>query len=350
MPRFRFVPIVSILLFAHLALADQISLKNGDRLTGTIVKSDEKTLTLKSEFAGVVTVPMDAIVQISSDQQLNVATKDGQTLIGQVATGADKLEIKTPDAGTVSVAKDAVVALRSKDEQAAWERLQHPKLRQLWAGNIDVGLSFTAGNAKSTSFSIAMKAARTTTTDKISVYATSLYARNSTTGESMVTANAKRGGGRYDFNLTPRLFAFGFSDLESDDFQALDLRVNAGGGLGWHALKTERVTMDFFGGASVNNENFATGLSRTSGDLVIGNETTIKLASRTSFTEKTVYYPNMSETGEYRLAFDGTLAAALNSWLSWQLSGSDRYLSNPLPGLKTNDIIVSTGLRLTFGK
>jgi hypothetical protein len=32
------------------------------------------------------------------------------------------------------------------------------------------------------------------------------------------------------------------------------------------------------------------------------------------------------------------------------LTISDRYLSNPLPGKKTNDILLTTGLRLTFAK
>jgi hypothetical protein len=36
--------------------ADQIVLKNGDRLTGTIEKSDDKALVIKTAFAGEVTV------------------------------------------------------------------------------------------------------------------------------------------------------------------------------------------------------------------------------------------------------------------------------------------------------
>ena len=35
-------------------LADQVSLKNGDRLSGTIIKYDGENLILKSEFAGEV--------------------------------------------------------------------------------------------------------------------------------------------------------------------------------------------------------------------------------------------------------------------------------------------------------
>jgi hypothetical protein len=38
------------------ALGDQVSLKNGDRMSGTIVKSDCKTLVLHTDYAGDVTL------------------------------------------------------------------------------------------------------------------------------------------------------------------------------------------------------------------------------------------------------------------------------------------------------
>lgn len=350
MSKFRFLSIALMLLFSHYAIADQVVLKNGDRISGAIVKSDGKSLTLKSEFAGTLTIPMDAIVQISSDQQLHVVTREGQTVVGALAVDANKLEVKSADKGTVSLVRDSVVAVRSNDEQAAWQRMQHPGLGQLWAGSFDAGLSLTQGNAKTSAFNLAFNAARATTRDKITLYATSLYARNSTTGESIVTANAKRGGGRYDYNLNSRSFVFGFADLESDDFQKLDLRVNPGGGVGWHAVQAERMKLDFFGGGSLNREWFATGLNRTSGDLVAGNELTVKLSGSTLWKERTVFYPNMTERGEYRVAFDTSLSQALSKLLSWQLSLSDRYLSNPIFGTKSNDLILSTGIRLTFAR
>src|SRR5690349_16034595 len=53
--------VFSLLLIACSARADQVVLKNGDRLTGKIVSGDGKTLLLKSEFAGDVTIQWDAI-------------------------------------------------------------------------------------------------------------------------------------------------------------------------------------------------------------------------------------------------------------------------------------------------
>ena len=46
--------------------ADQIVLKNGDRLTGVIETSDDKTLVIKTEFAGEVTVQWSAVQDINS--------------------------------------------------------------------------------------------------------------------------------------------------------------------------------------------------------------------------------------------------------------------------------------------
>ena len=54
----HFVFFLSLALLCPALFADQVSLKNGDRLTGTIVKSDAKTLVLKTEAAGEVTFPV----------------------------------------------------------------------------------------------------------------------------------------------------------------------------------------------------------------------------------------------------------------------------------------------------
>ena len=93
------------------ALADQITLKNGDRLTGTVVKSDAKTLLLKTDFAGDVTLQWDAVTSIVSTQTLHLALKDGQTIVGIVATTDSKFEVATKETGPVTATKDAVVSV-----------------------------------------------------------------------------------------------------------------------------------------------------------------------------------------------------------------------------------------------
>ena len=72
-------------LLTVLAFADQVVLKNGDRLTGSITKSDGKTLVIKTDYAGEVTVKFDAIQSLTSTGDLNV-TLGGKTAVGPVTT------------------------------------------------------------------------------------------------------------------------------------------------------------------------------------------------------------------------------------------------------------------------
>ena len=333
--------------------ADQVTLKNGDRLSGTILKSDGETLSLKSEFAGEVKIQWAAIERLSSDRPLYVLLKDGQIIFGTVTTTTSRIEVQTKDAGIVATTKEAIQLLRSEAEHAAHlaevERLRNPRLGDLWSGSADAGLSLTKGNADTTTVGVGAQAARTTTRDKTSVYFASLFAKNKTTGESLTTASSVRGGLRYDFNLSDRVFAFGLSDIEYDKFQHLDLRLVLGGGLGFHAAKTERTRLDLFGGGAFNQEYFSTGLNRKSGEIILGEELNYKLSSSTSLAQRAVLYPNLSEIGEFRIAFDTTAVTRLSKNLGWQVTLSDRYTSNPIQGIKKNDLLLTTGVRVTFG-
>ena len=335
------------------ALADQLILKNGDRLTGTILKSDGENLIMKSEFAGEVKIQWAAVEQLSSDRPLYVLLKDGQVIFGTVTTTTNKIEVQTKEAGIVAITKEAIQLLRSEAEHTAHlaevERLRNPGLGDLWSGSADAGLSLTKGNADTTTIGVGAQASRTTTTDKTSVYFASLFAKNSTTGDSVTTASSVRGGLRYDFNLSKRVFAFGLSDIEYDKFQDLDLRLVLGGGLGFHATRTERTRLDLFAGGAFNQEYFSTGEKRKSGEVILGEELSYKLSSSTSLAQRAVLYPNLSEIGEFRFSFDTTAVTRLSKSLGWQVTLSDRYISNPISGLKKNDLLLTTGLRVTFG-
>jgi putative salt-induced outer membrane protein YdiY len=222
---------------------------------------------------------------------------------------------------------------------------------------VDTGLSLTRGNSATLSFNLAAKAVRQTAKDKITVYSTAVYATDDTNPPNRTTAHNIIGGIRGDFNLNERVFVFGFTDFEYDEFQHLDLRNVLGGGLGYHVFKSANATFDVFGGADFQQEYFSpnppttlTNTTRKTGEVVVGEELDAKLNGRTTLSEKASFFPNVSDTGEYRFQFDASAATKLKSWLSWQVTYSDRYISNPLVGLKGNDQILSSGLRVTFGK
>ena len=353
----RNVLLLLVLCFcANSAPADQVTLKNGDRLSGTIVKTDEDKLEMKSEFAGDVKLPWSAIVAIVSAEPLHIALKNGQTIVGVVTTKDEKFEVAAPS-GPIEAPKSEVVAVRNNAEQGVFMRMEHPRIIDLWAALVDAGLSFTRGNSDSTNFALTGKAARTTKRTKISLYSTEIYARSKLAGVSNTTASAIRGGARVDVNLRGRSFAFGLADFEHDRFQDLDLRSVLGGGLGYHLIKEKDRTFDVFGGLTYNQEYYSQPFSppnpsttRKTAEFVLGETLATKLGSRTTLAEQFNFFPNLSDTGDYRLQLDATAATKIKNWLSWQVTLSDRYVSRPLLGLKDNDVLFTTGLRLTYGK
>ena len=358
---------LSLTLSAGLVRADQVTLKNGDRLTGTIEKTDDdkKTLEIKTELAGDVTVQWDAVVGIVSSQPLHLTLSDGRVIVGTVTTTDGKLAVATKDAGEVSTEHAAIRTIRNDHQQAEFDRLQHPRLRDYWSGLFDLGLSVTRGNSSASALSIAGKAARVVTKNKLSLYYTQVYGKDSKQDPAVTTANAIHAGIRDEFNLNPKIFVFGFTDFDADALQNLDLRNVLGGGFGYRLIHSKNTQFDVFGGASFNQEYFSSYLTanpapppdeilvpsdaRHSAELLVGETLSTKLASRTTFTEQLTFFPNVSNLGDYRINFDATATTKIKTWLGWQITFSDRYISNPPLNLKGNDLLLSTGLRLTFG-
>ena len=340
----------SLVWLAALAFAGQVTMKNGDRLSGAVVKSDGKSLVLKSDLAGLVTIPWDAITEITSTDPINVELKDGQLVVGTLTTSGGKFQIVTRDTGTVSAARESVAAIRSKEEQAEYDRVRNPRITDLWAGFLDLGYATTRGNTDTSSFTLSSNATRNTTRDKIEARFTMVQSSSNASGNNLTTANAKRGAISYNLNITDGLFAFGMVNLESDQFQDLNLRFNPAGGLGYHLIKTKRTQLDAELGASEDKEYFSTGLDRSFTEVLAGEELAYKLNSSTSVHQQLTFFPNVSDSGNYRMNFDITAVTAIRKWFGWQFTVSDRYLSNPIAGRKTNDLLLSTGLRLTFAK
>ena len=342
------------------AFADQITLKNGDRLTGQIVKSDGKTLVLHTEFAGDVTVDFKAITQISSEKVLRVNTSDKKTLVGPVTTSDGKVEVATKTAGPVDV---PLVNIAEISDQAEYEKLEHPGLLRGWNGGVNVGFSLARGNSETSNLALAINAAHPTLNDKTSFYLTSIDTKNDLATPSTV-ANLITAGLRYDHNINPRLFGFVGADFMSNALQNLDLRGVYGGGLGYHAIMSGNTTLDLLAGLNYTHETYSNGpvltpitvppvfvsygVTHRFAALTLGEELMHKLGKSTVITQKLYFFPDLSNTGQYRMTFDLGTVTKISKWLGWQNQFTDIYVSNPPLGTKTNDLILTTGLNFSF--
>jgi Putative salt-induced outer membrane protein len=331
------------------ARADQLTLKNGDKVSGTVIKADGKSLVLKSDLMGELTIPLENISTINSEKPLYVTLGDGRTVLGVVSTSGESASIKTTS-GDLAVNRSAIQIIRSEAEQRVYESTLNPGLLEQWTGGADFGVALTKGNSDTTNLALGLALTRETLNDETNVYAASIYNRDSTNGVSRTIANTIRFGVRYDRNFNKRWFGYGFTDLERNGLQDLNLRWVLGGGVGYHAIRNERTRLDFLGGLAMNREYFkGFDNDRTSLEAQIGQTLSHQITSRMSIKEQLFFFPNLSDTGEYRVNFDTSLVTDVTKRIAWQLTLSDRYLSNPPPGLKQNDLLLTTGIRLKLG-
>lgn len=347
---------VSLLLASALvnsyALGDQITLKNGDRFTGQIIKSDEKSVVMKTEFAGEVTIDWKAVTDVQSSQDLTVGLKEGKAVLGTVHTTGENVIITPKSGEPVAVPKATVTVMRNPAEENAYHKSMYPGLLEGWKGGLNVGFALTRGNSETKNLNLAFNAVRAGHRDKLTLYANSIYATNDAADASPhTTANNIGGGARYDRDIASRLFGFVNTDYYSDDLQGLDLRSVFGGGLGWHAIKREKTTLDFLGGANYTHESYTTE-SRNFSALQFGDEFMHTIGAGTVIKQNLYFFPDLNNTGEYRMTFSLGTVTKINKWLGWQNSFGDIYVSNPAPipgkDIKNNDIVFTTGLNFAF--
>ena len=367
--RLQLLTLISLLAPSSALFADQVTLKNGDRLTGTVVKSDGKTLVLHTDAAGDVTIQFAAIQEIKTDtdKELHVTLKGGKTAVGPVTTTEGKIEIATKTGGTVEAPKDDVTLIRNDAEQLAYDKSLHPGLKHGWNGGANVGFSVARGNSETENLALALNAVHPTLNDKITLYLSSIDTQNNLATPSTV-ANLIQSGLRYDRNLNPLLFVFGAGDFMSNALQFLDLRSVYSGGFGYHAIKSDITTLDFLGGLNYTHETYSngaeipptppsttpTGVFASYGKtnrfvaLTLGEELNHKLGKSTVVTQNLYFFPNLQDTGQYRATFNLGTVTKIGKAFGWQNQFGDIYVSNPPSGAKKNDLILTTGLNFSF--
>jgi putative salt-induced outer membrane protein len=221
-----------------------------------------------------------------------------------------------------------------------------------WRGALGLGASLSSGNSDASNLSLTGEAVRATEVDKTSLYGNLQYARSggATTGEQI------RLGGRQDHDLSPTVFAFGSLDFERNKFSNLKLRSQLVGGFGYHVLKSPQTSFDVFSGLGYTEDRYFApalidGSTRSSYgyvSLLLGEESTHKLSETTSFKQRLTLVPNLRNRGEFRADWTAGLAVAMNKTLNLTVGATVSHNSEPGPGRKKTDTLLTTGISVNF--
>ena len=329
------------------ASAEQVSLKNGDHLSGAIVSMDGKKLVIKTTYAGDVSIDWAEVSQFSSDKDTLVVTKaDKQLMSGSVSSEGSDILVATTQ-GTERVPRGDVSTMRSPADQAAYEKSLHPGMLEGWTGGGNFGFALARGNSETTNLALGFNAQRKTTTDAWNVNAASIYSTDAKLGAT--TANTFGGLIRYDHNINAHLFVYGVFAGMYDELQNLNYRIMPGGGLGFHAIASKVTTLDLLGGLGYTRESYYDGTTNNLLTATLGDEFAHKFTANTTFVQSLYYLPSLNETSNYRVNFSAGIATKLNGWLTANANFLDQYVSEPPRGTKKNNVLFTTGLGVTFG-
>jgi putative salt-induced outer membrane protein len=227
-----------------------------------------------------------------------------------------------------------------------------------WRGLAGASVSATSGNSSTNNVLLNVDMARLTAADKISTGGYINYGSSKAAGVTSTTNNKWGLNGQYDYNLSPRMYAFGKLALEGDKVVDLSLRRTVAGGMGYKVINEANTTFDIFGGLANIHSKYnsnqlisgvtGTGFSTTS--LLLGEESTHKLSDAIFFKQRVELYPRISGDGGTFAKATANLGVALNAGMSLNVGLVDNYNSAPGAGLKKNDLALFTGVSMNLGK
>jgi putative salt-induced outer membrane protein YdiY len=345
--------LLALACLAGSARADVVTLKNGDRVTGTLITIKGGTLQLKSDILGNLSIPMAKVATYSVDKPVAVITKGKEAVQGKLALApSGDWQVKANDQTRTIPAAQADTIMPADAYQKLVE--VRPAPWQAWKGNASLGETIQHGNQQTNTFTTTINAVRErpaapmfqehtrTNFGIMSLLSHADEDSNSVTSHTFSTSL------REDFLFTPSNFVFGMAQLDHISTEGLYLRQTYGGGFGKDLVKKSRTTFSVIGGLTAQHEKFFSGAEDETLDALVGEKFSEQFNKRIRLDQGLNLFPNITQGGEYRFDTSATLSIKISSRFSLTTSAIDLYLSNPPPGNEKNNITLSTGIGYSF--
>jgi hypothetical protein len=346
--------VILLALFSTPLRGGVVEFKNGDRLTGSLQRVVDGKLTLSTETIGDVAIPLNKMKSFNSGKNAVVLVKGGQAFNGELSfLESGEWELKK-NGGLRQVAADSVEAIYPAEKYQPEVEGRHEVPWRTWKGKGNVGYSLIRGDHDAGTLSVGFNATRRQPDlpglqEKLrtNFFLNMLFANTRTDG-IRTSANSISSGIRQDFLFTPNNFVFVLAQLDHIQTQSLDLRQTYGGGIGHDLIRSRRAVLNILGGVTFVRENFQTDVNRSNAEALLGEKLSLNLTERINFEHYLNFYPNLTDRGEYRADTTSSLSTRVSSRLSFNTTLTNRFLSNPLPGRQKHEMVLTTGLAVSF--
>jgi putative salt-induced outer membrane protein YdiY len=212
------------------AYADQVTMKNGDRLSGTVLRKSGEVLVLNSPYGGELNLRWSEVAALETDAPVSLLLADGR-LVERRLGPADPAKADTASA----LAQIAYINPTPEESGIGYSRF----------GHLNLALTQTRGNSRHDQFhgdgGIVWRA---------SAYRVTLAgeANRGHDGDIASTSNW-RANGRYDRFFKAKEFIYANVSLEEDRFKDIGLRSIVGAGYGYQIFESAMTRLSLRGGA-----------------------------------------------------------------------------------------------------
>lgn len=335
------VSICSI-VFAGSAAADEVFLKNGDRLSGTIVRLTDGKLVFQSAAAGEVTIGLADVQTLATTEPAQVHLIDGTAFERRIVAGQpDQFGIQT----------DGMLAAQTFQltELAAINPPAKPQPK--WTGSLSAGVTATSGNTSTLTANAGANVVRRSEKDRITAGFDYAKGRQEDpgTGLKVTTEDWWRVQGRYDYFISEKFFAFGNGRYEKDGVALLERRVVVGGGGGYQWIESPRTNFSTSLGVASVYEKF-TNQAASSSELSLqaGYNLDHQVTDTVKLIHDLTYYPAFDDFGDYYLTTTADLQASLTKSMFASLKAIFNYDATPATGRGSTDVKYIFSVGVTF--
>lgn len=346
---------------AAAAQDDVLVLRNGDRITGTLLAADGATWTFK-HAGGELKIAAAQVAEFTGSAPIGVRLADGTVAAGRISTAGGVMRFTAADGTARTITAAEVAAVGSPDALATLRPVHIGFLSpfgKFWSASIGAGFANTAGNSRSRGFNGTLALERKTAKDRLAFGlggATEWSAlRDAATGEfpDSLTKTVEKyfGSARLDVFVSKAVFLFGGTLQEIDKFQGIDLRSNYAAGAGYQIIATEPTDLRFDLSAGLRVENF----TPSGGDTTIstpiasaGGKLKQKLGPM-AFDWSLRWTPAVEDIEDYRFLSEAGLSTEVFKGLGFRIGSRNEYNNNPPVGFDKHDWLLTFNLTYAIG-
>ena len=316
---------------------DVVTLGNGDRITGEVVRLERGRLEFKTDDAGTLYLEWDKLSSVVAPRLVEVTTSAGLRYLGTLAQGpAGSLTVDTP-AGPVRLPMSDVTSI-TPIGRSFWRKLD---------GAIDAGFSYTRSSGVAqlnlNSDTVHRKPASQT---RVALSLT--QTRTDEDGGRDDRASAEMSHLRYPWQ---RWFILTAGRFERNQSLGLELRSQIGGAIGPRLVNSNRAQLVLGAGLAFNDERGVDVEStrNTEALLMFGGSFYTYDRPKTTLDVNLQYYPSLSNAGRQRVQLDAAIRQELFKDFFVALSVYNTYDSRPPnPAADRNDVGVVTSIGWTY--